>query len=157
MVTSNNRVEIIPYKEEYASHFRDLNLEWLETYFYVEEHDKEVLNNAKSYILDNDGYIFFAVYNGEVAGTVALINEPEGYELSKMAVDPKFRGLKIGQELMKYCLDFARSKKWSELLLYSNTKLENAIYIYRKYGFIEVPMEPNSPYERGNIKMKIKL
>ena len=157
METSNNTLEIIPYKEEYASHFRDLNLEWLETYFYVEEHDKEVLNNAKSYILDNDGYIFFAIYNGEVAGTVALINEPEGYELSKMAVDPKFRGLKIGQELMKYCLDFARSKKWPELLLYSNTKLENAIYIYRKYGFIEVPMEPNSPYERGNIKMKIKL
>ncbi len=157
METLKNRVEIISYKDEYASHFRDLNLEWLETYFYVEEHDKEVLNNPKSYILDNGGYIFFAIYNGEVAGTVALINESEGYELSKMAVDPKFRGLKIGQELMKHCIDFASSKEWAELLLYSNTKLENAIYIYRKFGFKEVDLETDSPYERSDIKMKLSL
>ena len=42
-------------------------------------------------------------------------------------------------------------------MLYSNKILENAIYIYRKYGFIEVPVEPNSPYERSDIKMVLKL
>lgn len=151
------KVEIIYFKDEYADHFRDMNLEWLKKYFYVEDHDKEVLNNAKSYILDNNGYIFFALYNGEVAGTVALINEPEGYELSKMAVSPNFQGKKIGQRLMEYCIDFAIQKGWKELLLYSNTLLENAIYIYRKYGFKEVALEKDSPYQRSNIKMVLKL
>lgn len=42
-------------------------------------------------------------------------------------------------------------------MLYSNTKLENAIYIYRKFGFIEITVEPNSPYKRSNIKMIYKL
>jgi len=152
-----NEIKIIPFKEKYSANFRDLNLEWLQKYFYIEEHDKEVLENAKTYIIDKGGYIFFAMLNDKVVGTVALMNEPEGYELSKMAVSPNYQGFKIGQQLMQYCIDFAKEKGWKELLLYSNTKLKNAIYIYRKYGFKEVPVEANSPYLRSNIKMVLTL
>jgi len=150
-------ITIVSYQDKYSQAFHDLNIEWLKTYFYVENHDKEVLENAKSYIIDNGGFIFFALYRGQIAGTVALMNEPEGYELSKMAVSPNFQGLKIGQHLMQYCIDFARNSGWSQLLLYSNTKLENAIYIYRKYGFKEIDVEKDSPYVRSNIKMILKL
>ena len=156
-INETDKLRIISFKEAYAHHFRDLNIEWLEKYFYVEEHDKEVLNNAKTYIIDKGGYIFFALYKGEVAGTLALMNEEEGYELSKMAVSSKFQGLKIGQQLMQYSIHFARNKQWSKLLLYSNTILENAIYIYKKYGFKEVELETNSPYNRSNIKMVLTL
>lgn len=152
-----DKLRIISFKEEYAHHFRDLNIEWLEKYFYVEKHDREVLNNAKTYIIDKGGYIFFALYKGEVAGTLALMNEEEGYELSKMAVSPKFQGLKIGQQLMQFSIHFARNKKWGKLLLYSNIILENAIYIYKKYGFKEVDLETDSPYNRSNIKMVLTL
>ncbi len=152
----NSKLQIIPFKTTLSSHFHDLNIEWLEKYFYVEDHDKEVLQNPQSYIIDNGGYIFFVKYNNEIVGTVALMNEEEGFELSKMAVSPKYQGLKIGQQLMQHCIDFAKQKSWKELIIYSNTKLENAIYIYRKYGFIEVPVG-DSPYSRGNIKLVLEL
>jgi len=150
-------IDIIPFDAKYANIFRDLNMEWLKKYFYVEEHDRDVLENAKSYIIDKGGFIFFAMLNGEVVGTVGLINENEGFELSKMAVSPKYQGIKIGQLLMQYCNDFAKDKGWSELLLYSNTVLKNAIYIYKKYGFEEISLNPNTPYQRSNIKMVLKL
>lgn len=152
-----NQVEIISYKGELAKIFLNLNIEWLDKYFYVENHDKEVLSNPKSYIIDNGGHIFFAKYNNEIVGTVALINNPEGFELSKMAVSPKYRGLKIGQKMMEHCIEFAKENKWDKLILYSSRKLENAIYIYRKYNFIEVEIEENCPYERCDIKMILKL
>lgn len=147
---------IVPYKSIYAKDFHDLNIAWLEKYFYVEGHDKEVLENPQSYIIDNGGYIFMVEYQNKIVGTVALMNESEGFELSKMAVTPKYQGLKIGQQLMTYCINFANHKNWKELLLYSNKSLENAIYIYRKFGFIEVPFG-GSPYSRGDIKMVLKL
>lgn len=150
------KLEIINYERKYATDFHDLNIEWLEKYFYVEEHDKEVLENHQSYIIDNNGYIFFAKYNNQIVGTVALMNEEEGYELSKMAVSPNYQGLKIGQQLMQHCIDFAKQKDWKELIVFSNTKLENAIYIYRKYGFVEIPVG-DSPYGRGNIKLVLEL
>jgi N-acetylglutamate synthase-like GNAT family acetyltransferase len=151
-------IEIKTFQKEYSKAFYDLNIEWLETYFYVEAFDKEVLSNPDKYILKPGGHIFFAVENDIVLGTVALMKaEEDSFELTKMAVLPNQRGKKIGQKLMRYCIDFAIEHKFKKLFLYSNTVLENAIYIYRKYGFIEIPVEPDSPYERSNIKMYYPL
>lgn len=158
METKTN-VEIINYKKEYRRYFYDLNIEWLEAFFTVEDYDKEVLSKPEQYILDKGGYIFYAKYQGEVVGTVALMpmKESNTYELTKMAVTPKYRGLKIGQKLIQHCIDFAKEHQFGRLLLYSNRVLENAIYIYRKYGFIEIPVEENSPYKRSDIKMEYPL
>jgi ribosomal protein S18 acetylase RimI-like enzyme len=150
-------VELIDYDSQYAKDFYELNIEWLETYFYVEDHDKEVLENPQSYILDNNGYIFFARFNGEIVGTVALINEEECYELSKMAVSPKYRGMKIGQQLMDKCIEFSKQRGWEKIMLYSNRSLTPAINLYRKVGFKEVPVENNALYERADIKMILDL
>jgi len=151
-------IEIKSFQKEYNQAFYDLNIEWLEIYFYVENYDKEVLSNPERYILNPGGHIFFAVEDKIVLGTVALMKaEEDSFELTKMAVLPNQRGKKIGQKLMQRCIDFAKEQKFKKLFLYSNTILENAIYIYRKYGFIEIPVEENSPYERSNIKMYYPL
>ena len=151
------KVEILPYEDQYANYFRDLNLAWLKKYFFVEDHDKEVLEKAKEYIIEKGGYIFFALVDKKVAGTVALMNEKEGIELSKMAVDPEFQGEKIGQQLLEYAINFAKMKDWDKLIIYSSTLLENAIYIYKKYGFKEVELEKDNPYQRSDIKMVLQL
>ena len=157
MFRIRNNVEIIGYNSEYDHIFHDLNIEWLEKYFYVEPHDKEVLENPKTYIIDNRGYIFFARFNGEIVGTVALINEKECYELSKMAVSPKYQGLKIGQKLMDKCIQFSKEQGWEKIMLYSNRKLTPAINLYRKVGFVEVELEQDVYYERADIKMVFTL
>ena len=154
---TSNTIEIIDYNNDYAKDFYELNVEWLKTFFYVEPFDEEVLSKPEQYIINKGGHIFFAKENELILGTVALmpLNEPNIFELTKMAVSPKHRGKKIGQQLMQHCIDFAKAKGLPKLILYSNTKLENAIYIYRKYGFIETPIEPDSPYVRSDIKMEL--
>jgi ribosomal protein S18 acetylase RimI-like enzyme len=150
-------IDIITYHEKHAKSFYNLNIEWLKTFFYVEAFDEEVLSKPNQYIIGKGGHIFFALLNDEVVGTVALMptNDLNVFELTKMAVSPKHRGYKIGQKLMQHCIDFAKNDGLKGLMLYSNTILENAIHIYSKYGFIEIPMEENSPYERSNIKMEL--
>ncbi|WP_299887831.1 bifunctional helix-turn-helix transcriptional regulator/GNAT family N-acetyltransferase [uncultured Lacinutrix sp.] len=155
-MNTKSDLDIVTYKPKYATHFYNLNIEWLKTYFYVEPFDEEVLSKPDQYIIQKGGHIFFAILNNKVVGTVALMPLPkeDAFELTKMAVSPKHRGHKIGQQLMQYCIDYAKEHKFNRLLLYSNTVLENAIYIYRKYGFIELELEKNSPYKRSNIKME---
>ncbi|WP_374960215.1 GNAT family N-acetyltransferase [Gilvibacter sp.] len=151
-------MQIVAYDKQYAKAFELLNLEWLETYFYVEDYDREVLSKVEQYIIGPGGHIFFAVESGVVMGCVALLRiEDDLFELTKMAVSPAARGKGIGQKLMQHCIAFAKSQNWKGLLLYSNRILENAIHIYRKYGFKEIPVEPDSPYERSNIKMYLTL
>ena len=150
-------IKIIPFEEKYANDFYSLNIEWLKTFFYVEPFDEEVLSKPQDYIINKGGHIFFAKLNNTIVGTVALMptKSKEIFELTKMAVSPKYRGLKIGQLLMQYCIDFSKQNQFKSLILYSNTLLENAIYIYRKYGFVEISVENNSPYKRSDIKMEL--
>lgn len=151
-------IKIISFQDHFTNSFYELNIEWLEAYFYVEEFDREVLSNPKQYIINKGGHIFFAIENHTVIGTVALMkSKNNNFELTKMAITPEKRGNKIGQLLMKYCIDFATKNNFEKIILYSNTMLENAIYIYKKHGFIEIPMEEKTPYKRSNIKMELVL
>ncbi|WP_298777726.1 helix-turn-helix domain-containing GNAT family N-acetyltransferase [uncultured Polaribacter sp.] len=150
-------IEIISYEEKYAHYFYNLNIEWLKKYFYVEDYDEKVLSNPKKYVLDPGGFIFFAKYNNEIVGVVSLINQKTFFELSKMAVSPKYQGLKIGQKLMDYSIDFAKKQGWKSITLYSSRKLIPAINLYKKIGFREIPVEENSHYERSDIKMILDL
>lgn len=153
------QVEIITFKKDYSKDFYDLNIDWLKTYFYVEPIDEEVLSNPEKYIIKKGGHIFFVKINNKVVGTVALMPmaNKDSYELTKMAILPSYRGRKIGQQLMQYCIDFANKYSFNSLIIYSSRILENAIYIYKKYGFIEIPVEPECHYDRCDIKLELKL
>ena len=152
-------IKIIDFDTKYAQSFYDLNIEWLKTFFYVEPFDEEVLSKPKTYIIEKGGSIFFATKDNKVIGTVALMptEDKNVLELTKMAVLPEERGQKIGQQLLQHCIDFGKQQNLKALLLYSNTKLENAIYLYRKYGFKELDLEKDSPYVRSDIKMLLQL
>jgi N-acetylglutamate synthase-like GNAT family acetyltransferase len=138
--------------------FKSLNLEWLNKYFKVEPIDELVLNNPMREIIDKGGFIFMIQKNHETIGTLALIKKSKNlYEFSKMAIIPEERGNGYGNMAMKFLIQFAKNKKWSNLILYSNTKLKNSIHLYRKYGFKEIQLEKNLIYSRGNIKMQLRL
>ncbi len=96
------KIKIISFEKKYAKDFYSLNIEWLDTFFYVEPFDKEVLSKPQNYIIYKGGFIFFAKLEDAIVGTVALMptQDKTVFELTKMAVSPKHRGLKIGQLLM---------------------------------------------------------
>lgn len=151
-------MEIISYQPQYAKDFKDLNIAWLKKYFWVEPHDEEVLGNPEKYIIEPGGTIFFVIEDEKIIGCVALMKiEDRIFELTKMAVSPEYQGKKIGQRLMEHTLNFSKKQGWDHLIIFSNRKLENAIYIYKKYGFEEIPIGANNPYTRGDIKMRLNL
>lgn len=150
-------IKIIGFASELATYFTQLNIAWLEKYFVVEPIDHEMLYNPQKYIIDKGGFIYFAKIGDEIAGTFALIRISENiYELSKMAVDEKFQGKKIGNKMLEFCLQEGKRLAAEKIILYSNTKLEPAIHLYKKFGFKEVAFD-DSEYERANIKMEINI
>lgn len=151
------KLEIIDFEPSLAKHFSVLNLAWIRKYFAVEEKDEEVLSNPQQYIMNNSGLIFFAKLNDKIVGTFALAKVESGvYELSKMAVSEESQGKQIGNKMLEFCVAKAKELGLQKLILYSNTRLGAAIHLYKKFGFVEVPLE-NSEYKRSNIKMAIDL
>lgn len=151
-------VKIVGFDARFAKHFADLNYEWIEKAYKVEEHDHEVLDHPVEHIIEPGGEIFFAVTGDSVVGTVALVNiNDEEFELAKMAVSPEFQGLGISNRLMKACVEHARAKAKRRIILESNTRQAAAVSLYRKFGFQETPLDPNSLFVRANIRMELAI
>ena len=60
-----------------------------------------------------------------------------------------------GDKLMEACILYARTQGRRSIILESNTKQVAAIRLYRKFGFKEIPLDPNSYFERANIRMEL--
>lgn len=153
-MSKKNVVEIIVFSEELSEPIKTLNCEWLEKYFRIEEGDVASLSDPQKHIIDKGGHIYYAKLNGEIVGTASLLKKSETvYELGKLAVSDKAQGHGIGTILIEHCLNIAKQKQIKTLILYSNTILQSAIHLFRKYGFEEVDLE-SGVYERANIKME---
>jgi ribosomal protein S18 acetylase RimI-like enzyme len=150
-------IEITDYSPSCQPWFESLNRAWIEKYFWLEEIDKYVLQNPGEAIIDQGGAILMAKAGGEIAGTVALkkINS-RTYEFTKMAVDEKYRRRGIAEALSHAAIKKAKQLGADEIILYSQTGLAAAISLYKKLGFVEVPLEQGI-YKRSDIKMKMEL
>lgn len=152
----NKIIQISFYQHKYQTAFESLNKAWIEKYFWIEPIDVEVLQNPEKNIMAAGGEILIALVDDQPVGVVALKRVSETVlEFTKMAVDEKFQGKKIGEKLAIVAIATAKVMKANKIILYSNTKLVAAIQLYRKLGFVEVELD--GPYKRSDIKMELNL
>jgi GNAT superfamily N-acetyltransferase len=149
-------IKILDYQPAHQPWFEKFNRQWIEKYFEMEPLDYQILQHPEEHIIKKGGSIFMGSYNGELAGTVALkLLTADLFELTKMAVDERFQGKKIGQALATAALARAKEAGAKRVILYSNTLLEPAMAVYKKLGFQEIPVD--GPYKRTNIKMELVI
>lgn len=155
----SKNVKIVEFEPQYAEAFKSLNVEWISTYFEMEEADYKALDNPEEYILSKGGKIFVALYKNEPVGVCALIkmnSSDYDFEMAKMAVSPKAQGKNIGWLLGEAIVESARNLGAAKIYLESNTILKPAINLYVKLGFQKV-FGLETPYKRCNIKMELIL
>ncbi len=138
--------------------FAALNAAWIEDMHHLEESDKLMVAHPEIYT-QNGNHVFSAHIDGEVAGACALKKHDDGrYELTKMAVDPKFQGRGIGQHLMTAIETYAKDALGlNYLFLLSNTRNEAALRLYARNGWSVNHEGPHPVYQRANIGMEKHL
>ncbi len=147
-------LQIVDFTPAHADAFLRLNLEWLEKYFCVESIDRLVLSNPQAEIIDQSGYILFAMVNGEAVGTVALKYFAGGiFELTKMAVTGPQQGTGVGRALLCAAIDRFKAVSGEMLYLETHSSLTTAIGLYERAGFVRrMPPRP-SEYARADTYM----
>jgi putative acetyltransferase len=148
----STEIQIVEYQDTYKEDFKKINVEWISTFFKIEAHDLEQLDQPEE-IINAGGQIFLALIDGQVVGTSALIHDGDGvYELAKMGVTPTAQGLGLGKLLCQRTITEALKREAKMLYLLSNKSLKPAITMYEKLGFVEAPLG-DTLYERTDIKM----
>lgn len=148
---------IVEFEDRHFEEFKKLGYEWLLKYNLLEPVDEEMLNNPKAKITDKGGFVYIAEIDNECAGTVSLGKLENGdFEILKLAVSDVHQGKRIGSLLVEKCFEKAREEGAKKLILYSNHKLDAALHLYKKYGFVELKCDENK-YEEADIKMECIL
>jgi putative acetyltransferase len=138
--------------------FRDINLEWIERYFAVEQKDRDVLDHPRKYILDPGGAILIAEDDGAAIGVVSLVMMEGGsVELAKMGVRPSARGKGAGRLLVDAAIAKARSMGMSRVYIETNSVLGPALKLYRDAGFQPLHERQPSPYARADVQLELFL
>lgn len=125
------------FSDDLAVHFHDINAEWINAMFRLEDTDREVLQNPRARIVDAGGTILFVEAAGlGIVGTCALQKSgATSYELTKMGVRESARGRKAGEFLLAAVIARARALGAEPLYLLTNAKCAPAIHLYEKLGF----------------------
>jgi len=149
---------VVSYREEFRDAFERLNRDWIETYFVLEDADRQVLGNPEAAILEPGGQVFFVLEDDRVQGTCAVLrHDGETFEIAKMAVAPAARGRGYGDLLLETAVRFAAEAGAQRVVIVSNTVLEPAIQLYQKDGFVQVPLTRDGRYRRANIRLERRL
>jgi DNA-binding MarR family transcriptional regulator/N-acetylglutamate synthase-like GNAT family acetyltransferase len=93
---------------------------------------------------------WIAEVNGEVVGSVFLVKHSATVgQLRLMIVDPKARGLGIGERLVSECVRFARQAGYRKVRLWTNSVLLAARHLYAKAGFRLVHKERHRSFGKS--------
>jgi GNAT superfamily N-acetyltransferase len=151
----NAKPVVKPFRREWREHFYRINVEWLERYFSVEDVDRRMLSQPEKSVIEPGGAIVFALVDGEVIGTCALLKEAPGvFELSKMAVETGWRGIGAGRLLLDAAIAEFHKRRGKTLFLESNKKLGPALTLYESAGFVHQPApRAGSHYARADVYM----
>lgn len=147
------------YSDDLATHFHDINAEWINAMFRLEPIDREVLENPRAKIVDAGGVILFVEAKGlGIVGTCALLKTgANSYELTKMGVRESARGLKAGEFLLAATIERAKLLGADPLYLLTNGKCAAAIHLYEKLGFrhdAEIMATYGALYARCDVAMR---
>lgn len=88
---------------------------------------------------------------GIILGGLIMVFDNQKASLANISIDPKFQGLGIGGELIRFAKAQAKDKKYSELHLATHILLEENISLYQHLGWEKTGKEGKK------VLMKIKL
>jgi aspartate racemase len=155
----SDTMRIRPWSDDLAQAFHDINAQWIEAMFVLEEVDRDVLSNPRERIIAGGGDILFVEAPGlGIVGTCALKKTGDtAFELTKMGVLESARGLKAGEFLLKAALQRAAELGANPLYLLTSAKCAAAIHLYEKLGFVHdaaIMRDYGASYERCNVAMR---
>lgn len=146
-------MKIVPYEEKYKADFIEMNKKWISEMFAIEAEDIREFENIEPTI-KNGGNIFFALDENDNVMACCMIGPRDDgdWEIMKFAAKGMYAGKGAGNACLKACIEYAKEKGISRIIIVSNRKCEKALHLYRKNGFIEMPVDKEKfPFERADI------
>lgn len=146
-------MKVVPYDSKYKQDFIEMNMRWISEMFTLEPEDMREFQNIESAV-EKGGNIFFALDDDETVMACCMIapRDDGDWEIMKFAAKGMYTGTGAGNACLRACMDYAKEKGIARVIIISNRKCVQALHLYRKNGFTEIPVDKERfPFERVDI------
>lgn len=154
-------LQVNPMRVDQKSAFGEIWIPWLKATMGLspEPEDVRAMADPLTYYCTSGGAVFLASLEGKIVGAVAVKGLGEaGFEFCKLVVSEAARGHSAGRTLVAACLDYAAQRGGPWLWLQSFNKLDVALGLYRRMGFVDAPPPPEmSVLSRTEIVMRMSV
>jgi len=122
-------------------------VDWLGVDLSFQNFDNEINDLPKMYGVPN-GSLIIAMTNETTIGVAGIRKlDNDVCELKRMYVQPRYRKLGIGDAMMQLAIKYAKSQQYKKMKLDTDKSMNQAISLYLKTGFVEIPPYRFNPYE----------
>lgn len=101
--------------------------------------------------------IWIAEYEGELIGTIAVVGKGETALLRWFLLDPAFRGLGLGKQLINDAINYCKEKGFKHIELGTAGDLSTALAIYKKLGFEVISQSENHEWRNNVIEIEMRM
>lgn len=146
-------MKIVPYNAKYKNEFIEMNKKWIAEMFTIEAEDIRELENIEPTI-EKGGNIFFALDDHDDVMACCMIGpRADGdWEIMKFAAKGMYTGTGAGNACLVACMNYAKEKGIPKIIIVSNRRCAPALHLYRKNGFVEIPVDKEKfPFKRADI------
>lgn len=122
---------------------------WLGFDLAFQNFDKEMAALPDMYN-EKDGGLFIAYLDKKPVGVSGLrrFNETDA-EVKRMFVKDEAKGLGIGKQLLRTCIETAKALNYTSIKLDTAAYMHVAIKLYTDHGFVEIPAYRFNPHDHA--------
>ena len=101
--------------------------------------------------------VWICEYEKKMVGFLLLMHRDDAAQLRYFILQPEYRGIGLGNKLMKLYMDFLTEKKYKSSYLLTTDELLASAHLYKKFGFTLTEEKPSNAFGKPVIQQRYDL
>src|SRR5439155_8433441 len=80
--------------------------------------------------------VWICEHENKIVGFLLLMHRGEAAQLRYFILEPAYRGIGLGNKLMKLYMDFLKEKNYKSSYLLTTDELSPSAHLYKKFGYM---------------------
>ena len=101
--------------------------------------------------------VWICEHNQAIIGFLLIMHRESSAQLRFFVIHPDYRGIGLGNRLMKLFMDFLKNHDYTSAFLWTTNELPTAAHLYKKYGFTLSEELPSTHLGKATIEQRYDL
>lgn len=101
--------------------------------------------------------VWICEHNGKIVGFLLLMHRDDTAQLRYFILEPAYRSIGLGNQLMLLFTDHLREKGYRSAYLWTTDELPASAHLYKKYGFRLTDEKPSEAFGKKVVEQRYEL